>query len=808
MNRLSGREPSPEAVALMALYHSKSGGPSGSNGQPSAPAAPPPPPLMLPPADPRERLILLVNSLFKTESVEEEYGKICQGFKVARSGEIKGTLEKLIKEYREKCDKAALQDSQQQVSDLYQEYRGKKEELIATEKILCQEEVNTGLDAIKERYLVRLLFVLSKTVAKPVNIDALLYSTLPELEGRDLNHYRYCDQRFYINNCLLFALIDHRFPINPVQKPTTAPPCNMTVFEQYTQPLFDQTESQETVAKSLTKLEEYKEHPQFGDLIGVTLAYFHLSKLHGTACKPTVAIPFLRSFLARTDFPHQDLLLSILLCAMERNWGLYSAADQKELDAWAEVLDLLKELEENPSIFTKSYLALKNKRNKNWPAAMHYSRLCAANDQGGLIIVLSRELIKHNERQKAKEILPEALPFKDAEAFIMMGLLTESTDLIQAAGFYKEALKNGGNAAHEALNRILPHIPQDRELKRVMREVKPEADPKVTELVALFPRPSRSWSQEEKGAKTYFETLFRSTAPLLQGEFLESFRKAQEELKQRTAHELEVLIGKERENGEPSNTWTSGKEELFKKAEKAQDELKSSLVKQQAEREKKKVLEQKIEGYSRQHLERLEKMRAYWSEGLPHIGELEGIKAAFLEKKNQIGSEAELEALKGEQDKALAPFSDPQRKVQEKEEEILKLKKQLAEMQESQRVLTRQLKEKDLQLEEQEREYTLLENWQQSLALVEEQSQEEDLNGLEPKLYHRIYNLPKIAKKEEMISLLLFCGFKSSTTRGSHQYFVKECGDKKIFCLIYSHTAELSRAERRLCLQRILLSFK
>ena len=71
---------------------------------------------------------------------------------------------------------------------------------------------------------------------------------------------------------------------------------------------------------------------------------------------------------------------------------------------------------------------------------------------------------------------------------------------------------------------------------------------------------------------------------------------------------------------------------------------------------------------------------------------------------------------------------------------------------------------------------------------------------------HRLNIVDIPLKKEDMIALLAQFGFKNSTTRGSHFYYVKENEGKKTFCLIHSHTNELTRAEKRLCLQRILSS--
>lgn len=828
--------------ALLEDFHR----PRPSSNLPSAPL-----PLLVPPMDPREKLIILIQGLFQNESPEEELIKISEEVPAGLMAEtlmaIHASLKELMDSYKKKCEVAALQpyseETKKQVSALFQEYKVKHKELIASEKIKCQPEIDEIKKQLLLRCFTRLLFTLSKSLLKPGNLDHLFYSAFtPEqaelvnknvfLNNKVQKYYKFSDVHFYIHNSVFITNMGYGFQMSSSESQPFEHSFNIISFEYSAYKLFDVGRESKEILESLSELEKQKENPEFAAIINLALAYFHASKLHN-ASKPLEFIPHMNKYLSFTDSPFKEVFTGVLLLALERNWILYSTAEQEALDAWAAAF-LEKDEEEqrnSRSFFAISYFQHLYKRKKNWPEALKYAKLCSTFDQGAALVLLSHALIQSKEFKKAKEVLSTPEAKKDPMGLVTMGLLTEGEDLSAAANYYREALEAGYAPALMALNRILPYIKINKSFKQLIRQREFKEDPEVQKIIDLFPvllaKPDRRWSLEEKITIEMFETLFRSSPPSLKGAVLESFKLAKGDLLNDYLKQLNELIQSEKGNREPSDSWSDKKNDLFKKAQKAQESLIDVFVEQQTAEEQKRAFEQKVEKVIGRELEKMEQTLSFWDGAVEEATalrlEAKQLKETFQTRMSALQQngdlkkkETELTDILAAHEKAFARIAQRGAKLQEKEDEIAKLKKQVAELGETTRNLGRQLKERDEKLEQQEREIEVLENWNASLEELsaekeEAQSLEEqikEIEGLDQKCYHKICNLSKVVKKEEMISLLGQFGFKHSTTRGSHQYFVKETGGKKIFCLIYSHSNELKRAERKLCLQRILLSLR
>ena len=210
----------------------------------------------------------------------------------------------------------------------------------------------------------------------------------------------------------------------------------------------------------------------------------------------------------------------------------------------------------------------------------------------------------------------------------------------------------------------------------------------------------------------------------------------------------------------------------MEEAQKEQAALFSSLAQQD--------LAQKTAEVTQRVLQKMDQIIAFWdsacAESNAKIAEVVRLKELFQ-------SEPRSDATEWEAKLALLSQKDASLTLQEKDDEISRMKKQMAELEERNRQYARELKEKNEQIEE----LKLLEieeiNWAEEIEKeVEEGKPIYDqiqeflyaaiMNGKDSSAIMRCIDKlckveGRIADKEDMIKVLLQFGFKHSTQRGA-----------------------------------------
>ncbi len=302
--------------------------------------------------------------------------------------------------------------------------------------------------------------------------------------------------------------------------------------------------------------------------------------------------------------------------------------------------------------------------------------------------------------------------------------------------------------------------------------------------------------------------------------------------------QFQQLLEKEDKTKAPSTDWRMKKNTFINDAKQANVTLGAAYRAKQDEADRMKTLEE-----MRQLMGKYLNNKAELA--LRHLDcvqedldikrkKVEELKIGF-QSKIDIGDPESFAQIQASLDQEVASLIQSERaRVQE---EMNKLMKQLEEQKAENVRLQRELRKKEEQIEQQGLDFDLLDretsNWREAVSKINKDAKgNEDLGlplmeqiigfldscnpnneQLQHQLQQWIKQLKKISSptpdKHEIIALLNSFGFKHSTTRGSHFYYVREGARReKIFCLIYQHGSELSKAEKKLCLERILKSLK